>query len=109
MGGAPEITLGGDPVSIRAVADWLRQLARSAEESNDIIQTALCSKSDLWDDNASTEALLAMNRGVYAADRYVENLRKRAGLVDDYAAALERAPAMDGRGGAARRGGPTDH
>ncbi|REF35321.1 hypothetical protein DFJ64_0697 [Thermasporomyces composti] len=92
MGEAPTITLGGDPASIRAVADWFRStLAPLVEEASRAVGYILCNRLDSWDDLAGRAFAERLGAGLVKINQLSDAIRVRARLLDRMADALEMA------------------
>ena len=92
MGEPPTIVLGGDPASIRAVADWYRShLAPLAEEAESAVRQVLRDHIESWRDPASERFAMNLREGLPTILRFVDALHKRARLLDHMADVLEAA------------------
>jgi hypothetical protein len=92
MGEAPTITLGGDPASIRAVADWFRNtLAPLVDEASRAVGYILCNRLDSWDDSAGRLFGERLSAGLVKINQFSDAVGARARLLDRIADVLELA------------------
>lgn len=92
MGEAPTIVLGGDPTSIRAVADWFRtNLAPLAEEAERTVRYVLRDQIESWNDLSGAIFGKRLREGLPTISRFADAVNERARLLDYMADVLEAA------------------